>query len=1019
MKKLVPIVIAAKVLVAATVACFVAFPQRPLNTVLAGEKRPVTAASDTQAEDIPRMPAAEAAERMHVPEGFHVEVFAAEPDVRQPIAMTTDGRGRLWVAENYTYAERAKNFDLAYNDRIVILEDTDQDGRADRRTVFWDGAQRLTSVEVGFGGVWALCPPHLLFLPDADGDDVPDGEPIVMLDGWDDSEARHNFVNGLRWGPDGWLYGRNGILATCNVGPPGCADSERQAINCGIWRYHPLEKRFEVVCHGTTNPWGSDWDEHGQMFFINTVIGHLWHVVPGAHYERMYGADLNPYVYELIPQTADHFHWDAEREKWSDVRNAGVTETSDRLGGGHAHSGLMIYQGDNWPPEYRGELFTVNLHGRRVNRDSLERHGATYVGRHRPDFLRAEDPWFRGLELHCGPDGSVYLMDWSDIGECHENDGVHRTSGRIYRIRHGEKATPPKVDIARASGPELVEMQRHANAWFARQARRELQQRAARGEKLDGEAESLRRLFDTAGEVPHKLRALWCLHALGRADAHWLARVLQHPDEHVRVWAIRLLVDSAEPPRELATQLAQRAGDESSGLVLTYLASSLQRLPHADRWALAEALGSKSPFAEDPVYPRMLWYGLEPVVAGSPERAAEFASHCRIPLVTRLVARRLASAVDERPEALAPLVRLAATPLPAARRSALIQGMADGLRGWLRAPRPVGWTRLEAVVVRDGSAADRDLVRELSVVFGDGRALRELTGLATDGAQPLETRRSAIRALGSAQPADLPALLDGLLTDRELGETAVRALRGVARPETWNRLLQKYPTMRRGARQAVVQVLASRPASAAMLLDAVAADAVDREDVGAFELRQMQLLGDKPVADRVAELWPELQRIDDAARARLAEYRGRLSPEALGSADASAGRKVFASSCGKCHKLFGEGGSVGPDLTGAQRSNLNYWLDNVLTPSAQVAANYRMSIVILEDGRVLNGVLGNETGRTVTLQTPEEKLTLDRQTIEATRPSALSLMPDGLLEKLSDQELEQLFAYLMAPGPPR
>lgn len=218
---------------------------------------------------------------MTVPPGFHVSLFASEPLLRQPIGMTTDSRGRLWVAENNTYSDAKINFDLSQHDRILILEDTDHDGRADRQTVFWDQGQKLTSVEIGFGGVWALCPPRLLFIPDRNGDDVPDGKPQVVLDGFDDGVVRHNIANGLRWGPDGWLYGRHGIQATSYVGVPGTLPSQRTPINCCVWRYHPTRRIFEVVCRGTTNPWGMDWNAQGELFFINTVIGHLWHAVPG------------------------------------------------------------------------------------------------------------------------------------------------------------------------------------------------------------------------------------------------------------------------------------------------------------------------------------------------------------------------------------------------------------------------------------------------------------------------------------------------------------------------------------------------------------------------------------------------------------------------------------------------------------------------------------------------------------------------------------------------------------------
>ncbi|HEX6986731.1 MAG TPA: PVC-type heme-binding CxxCH protein, partial [Planctomycetaceae bacterium] len=369
---------------------------------------------------------AEAAAAFTAPPDFKVTLFAGEPDVRQPIAIDFDDRGRLLVAECYTFA--GHGFDGDHRDRVVIFRDADGDGRHDERKVFWDGGWMLSSVAWGFDGLWVLHDGTLSHIPDRNRDDVPDGEPTVHLDGFT-LEAEHNVVNGLLWGPDGWLYGRHGILATSHVGPPGATDDERTPLNCGIWRYHPTRKVFEVVARGTTNPWGMDYDENGQFFFTNNVIGHAWHLIPGAHYKRMYGEDFNPHLYELIDQHADHYHWDTTGD-WTDSREG--AGGADALGGGHSHCGGMIYLGDNWPAEYRGGLFMCNTHGRRVNHDVPVRHGSGYVLEHGRDLLFANQPWFRGVSLAYGPDGGVYLTDWSDLGECHDHDGVHRTSGRIY-----------------------------------------------------------------------------------------------------------------------------------------------------------------------------------------------------------------------------------------------------------------------------------------------------------------------------------------------------------------------------------------------------------------------------------------------------------------------------------------------------------------------------------------------------------------------------------------------------------
>ena len=289
--------------------------------------------ADTHTAPIFLSPAPEARQRITLPEGFNITLFAAEPDVVQPIAMTIDPKGRLWVVENYSYpiwlgGPRGK-------DRILIFEDADHDGRFDRRTVFYDHGTNFTGIELGFGGVWVCATPNLVFIPDKNGDDRPDGEAVVKLDGWD-TKAQHNMFNGLKWGPDGWLWGCNGILSNSRVGKPGTPDQERVAINCGVWRYHPTRAVFEAVAHGTTNPWGLDFDDLGEAFITNCVIPHLFHVVPGAHFQRMYGEDLAPYRYALLETCADHIHWAGgpgptrARAKANTARPAAATPTSER-----------------------------------------------------------------------------------------------------------------------------------------------------------------------------------------------------------------------------------------------------------------------------------------------------------------------------------------------------------------------------------------------------------------------------------------------------------------------------------------------------------------------------------------------------------------------------------------------------------------------------------------------------------------------------------------------------------------
>ncbi|MDA1141858.1 MAG: hypothetical protein O3B01_25110 [Planctomycetota bacterium] len=587
-------------------------------------------------EDVVISPS-DAMSKMVLPEGFKVTLFAAEPHVRQPIAFELDDRGRLWVAECYSYARQGYLENV--HDRIIILEDLDADGRFDRQKVFWDSGYQLTGLAYGFGGIWALIEGRLLFFADKDGDDQPDGDPAVHLDGFNTKDTMHNIVNGMLWGPDGWLYGRHGIQGTSRVGPPGTPDEQRVPLNCSIWRYHPTLKKFEVVTHGTTNPWGLDYDEHGQMFFTNNVIGHLWHVIPGASYQRMYGQDFNPYAFGLIEQSADHYHWDSEK-KWTDSRTA--EGKHGELGGGHSHCGGMIYLGDNWPDQYRGRIFMGNTHGRRINQDRLERQGTSYAGKHEPDFMMANQPWFLGVEMEYGPDGAVYLSDWVDLGECHGRDGIHRTSGRIYRITYGDPK-PVKMDVSKADDMTLLSLLKHKNEWFIRRARRLLQERAVSGNLTLEVAPALIRMLESEKDVRYRLRALWALHSIGKGNSELLLHLLDDKEEHLRAWAIKLLMEEENGSEEAATSFATLARSETSGLVRLHLASALQRLPFEKRWAIAAGLASHAEDADDRCQPLMIWYGIEPAILPSPKQALELARTSCIPLLRQYIARRLAA----------------------------------------------------------------------------------------------------------------------------------------------------------------------------------------------------------------------------------------------------------------------------------------------------------------------------------------------------------------------------------------
>lgn len=979
---------------------------------------------NTQALEIPFTTPQQALAAMTLPDGFRAQLFAHEPDIHQPIAVTTDHRGRLWVVECYTYSDRKQNYDMSLSDRVVILEDTNHDGVHDKRTVFWDQGKKLTGIEVGLGGVWLTAAPQFLFIPDRDHDDVPDGPAEVLLDGFEDNVIRHNIVNGLRWGPDGWLYGRHGIQATSLVGEPGAPPSQRTTMNCSIWRFHPVEKTFEIVAQGGTNPWGFDYDEHGEMYMINTVIGHLFHIVPGARYRRMYGAHFNPYTYQVIEQTADHFHWDTQEEHWAVTKKEGMSPGTDKAGGGHAHTGFMIYQGDNWPAKYHNAQFTSNFHGRRMNMDVARREGNSYVASHGPDFMKTSDPWFRGIESIYGPDGAVYLLDWSDIGECHENDGIHRTSGRIFKISYGTPKQPSVVDLAKLSNQQLVDLLPHRNEWYSRKARRLLQERSIAGDH------SMHRLiqaaYTRAGSAPttvkHRLRFMWALYSTGGANSQWLLQRLEDTNEHIRAWAVRLLTDGRLPIDQVtATRLSVLAKQEHSGLVRLYLASSLWRLKPPNAFHIADSLCQFQQDADDRVQPHLIWFGIEPLVTRDSQQAIGLAMNSKIRLVRENIVRRL---FEENERAIVnQLVESIIAPgVDANFRMDMIRGMSKAYEGWAKVTQPVAWETASQALLAQSQASpklDDKLKKELSsriqklnLLFGDGREVTELVKMLTNRSADLNARRRAFEMVSpKLESKKLFEILKQEIRDKSVATQVVKAFVHCNEPGVPGVILNRFKILQPIGQDAAIETLVSRSAWAEKLLASVESGKIPKKKLSAWHARQIRNFKSPKLTEKLASVWGEVRESPADKQAKMNAIRSLVSQGTL-AVNSENGKQLFTKHCASCHALFGAGGKIGPDLTGSNRNNLNYLLENMVDPSATVAESYRSSIVQLTDGRLLTGVVVEENTRTLKLQTKDELLAIDLSDIEQRRKTSESLMPEGLLGPLSNQQRVDLIGYI-------
>ena len=962
----------------------------------------------TAADDGP-LPPEQAAATLQVPNNFKVTLFAGEPDIVQPIAMTTDAHGRLWVVECLSYPDWSS--EPTGSDRVIILEDTDGDGRHDSRKVFLDNGRNLSGIELGFGGVWLCSTPELIFVPDRDHDDIPDGPPEVLLDGWDVT-ARHNVFNGLTWGPDGWLYGCNGILSNSLVGAPGTPESDRTRLNCGVWRYHPTRRIFELYASGTTNPWGLDFDDVGRMFITNCVIEHVFQVFPGGHYKRMFGQDLNPNVFGLIESCADHIHWGGG---FWDISIGGV---HNDFGGGHAHAGAMIYLGDNWPSEYYGNLFTVNIHGQRMNRDSFRKAGSGVEASHLSDFCLSRDPWFRGLEMVCGADGAVYLSDWNDVGECHDYEDVERDTGRIFKISYLTPDGPVNMGNRLTEGEDLtlLGVQHHPNQWFARHARLILQERAARDGRVDAETIGIaRRMARNSGlEAAHQLEDVWTLHVTNNLDPDTMESLLKNENEIIRGWAVRLEVEDRTLTPERLNRFLELAQSDPSPVVLLELASALQRLPADGRFQIAGLLCARAESANDHNLPLMIWYGIEPLAGDSQGRDLELLRDGRIPLVSRYLARRIAS-LDGGIHRLTAWLATSAAISPE-RLEPILLGLRDAVEGRRGLETPESWAPLLSRADTLTPPA-RDAVQYLSLVFGDESAFAALTTLAADRGAPADDRRHALETLILVNDDRLVDLLLASLTDSDLASPALRGLSAYSDPAIAAAVIERYSRLTADQQQEAISTLAARRESAAALLDAIAAGSISSRDVSIYVARQIRDYNDQDFNARIEQLWGSVRATPEEKSQRISQFQAEFARD--GDGDAAAGRTLFTQKCANCHKLFGEGAAIGPDLTGAQRSNTEYLLQHIVDPSSAVPAEYRVFTVLTADGRLLNGVVPEESTRTLTLQTPTERIVIDRGEIEELKPTSASMMPEGLLEQLTPEQRRDLFAYLQSTAPPK
>ncbi|MBI3414371.1 MAG: dehydrogenase, partial [Verrucomicrobia bacterium] len=768
----------------------------------------------------PALSPAEAQKKFTLPEGFEIRLFASEPEVVNPVAMTWDERGRLWVVELYEYPLGAKDGQKP-RDRIKILEDTDGDGVADKVTVFADGFSLATGILLGYGGVFVGQAPDLLFLEDTNGDDIADKR-TVLKTGFG-LEDRHELLNSFTWGPGGWLYMTHGVFTQSKVKDPSDPNASGVTMNAAIARYHPRTKKFEVVSDGTSNPWGVDFDRYGNAFVSACVIDHFFHLAPGGVYVRQGGVPANPYTYELLPSIVDHKHHMA------------------------AYAGVQIYQGNQFPAEYLGTALMGNIHDNAIHQDRLTPNGSSFKASIIKDFVRANDGWFMPVSTQVGPDGAVWIMDWYDKYPCYQNagadpEGVDREHGRIWRVvytgNEKGKAVPSRpsrdMDLKKLSSLELVKLLEHPNVWQRRMAQRILSERhdLAGGNTLH-EKGPLHALMKNGATLEARLAALWTLHSADLLEDEVLDVPAEDKEPAMRAWAARITGDRGYPLGDAIKRLAKLAEDPDPTVRLAVATAARQfvsgsltvntpptvPIREVITGPILSALWFSSHDANDPLIPFMYWMALEPIAALDPVHCIDAyqkdGALPQMPLSGILLTKIMRRTCDLRDEAVLSRAVLAFGKIPESATPTLIaglKGLAEGQRGKALAPS----AEAVAVISKLAGSADKELAQlaqQLATLWGDASALKKVLSRITDASATDDERVKAIQSVRQSKTRaareSMLAVLDGKASDAVVVET-IRALSEVGGDGVGELIVERWKNLSPAARREAAETLNSR-----------------------------------------------------------------------------------------------------------------------------------------------------------------------------------------------------------------
>ncbi len=956
----------------------------------------------------------EALAAMQVPEGFTAELVASEPDLINPIAMTFDERGRLWVTESFEYPRREAGVG---RDRIKILEDTNGDGKFDSVKIFVEGLNIPSGIAVGHGGVWVANSPDILFMKDTNGDDRADQiEVVVSGFGRDDT---HELPNSLSWGPDGYLYGLNGVFNYSTIRQDGLEFK----FTCAMFRIDPHTRQFEVFAEGTSNPWGIAFDDEGEAFVSACVIDHLWHITESGYYLRQAGA-YPPHTW-IIDSIVDHKHFKA------------------------AYCGIHYFDSPAYPEAYRKKMYMGNIHGGSINVDQLQRHGSTYKGSGNDDLLQANDVWFMPVAQKTGPDGCLYVLDWYDRYHCYQDanrdpEGIDRAKGRLYRIRYGESPRAARFNLAAESDVNLIDRLGDANIYFRSEAQRVLTERLVAGQLSD---EGRRHLLDMAtGEQASsdaRRHACWVLVGGRSLDLDTWKQLTRSADPVLRGFAIRAAGNYASLRRtpELqgqwqgiaATEFPALASDLSPAVRVSLMVAARKALGEDALDVLLEAGDNVE--SDDGLLPRILWQNLLALVQVRPAFAVEIARHRRLP-THRFVADltpRLANFLVEHGELVAAL-ELAAGIAPGdvgdIGRQRILQAIEKRV---LNGELPVAQLResLAATTVDLSVLKSLGEFERLMAAVGESVDVEVLIQTVADATRTVDQRRAAFSTLAFvAQDPRQAAAFDACLklarqellhvSNEALTNHIVDQLVRLTSPAVATLLVEAVPKVAPATRSRVIEALTTRAESAKVLFAAMELpeSTITRALVNETQVQRLISTGDAELIALIEKNWGTMRvghrglLVDEMTRVR------RIVRDVPG--DFNRGWVAYDRVCGQCHQFAGRGEKVGPSIDSNGRASLTQLLSNMIDPNLVIGIDYQARMVMTSDGRVFSGLVVEDTPQRLVLNLQGGKtVSLPREEIEQEQTSPNSLMPEGQTFQMTDQEIADLMSILLLNDPLR